>query len=87
MHSLCTTLCSHPVLALFDFTKPFCIKSNASDTAVGGVVTQKHACIHKPIAFLINTLMINKQSSSIHEYKLLAIVTYCKAWRLYIDGQ
>ena len=56
MHSLCTALCSHPVLALPDFTKPFHIESDASDTAVGGVLTQEHASVRKPIAFLSNTL-------------------------------
>ena len=49
MHSLCTALCSHPILALPDFTKPFCIESDASDTAVGGILTQEHASIHKPL--------------------------------------
>ena len=37
------------ILALPDFTMPFCIESNASDTVLGGVLTQKHASVHKPI--------------------------------------
>ena len=56
MCSLCTALYSHPVLALPDFTKPFCIESNASDDAVGGITTLQHASIHKPIIFLSNIL-------------------------------
>ena len=40
MCSLCTALCSHTVLALPDFTKPFQIGSDASETAVGDVFTQ-----------------------------------------------
>ena len=87
MYSLCTALCSHPVLALPDFTKPFCIESDASDTAVGGVLTQEHASVHKPIAFLSKTLTSSEQNYSVHDYELLAIVTCCKAWRPYIDGQ
>ena len=56
MRSLCTALCSHPVLSLPDFTKPFCIESNESETAAGSVLTQDHTSVHKPIAFLNKTL-------------------------------
>ena len=87
MHSLCTSLCSHSVLALPDFTKPFYIESDASDTAVGGVLTQEHASVHKPIAFHSNILTTSEQNYSVNDCELLAIVTYCKAWCPYIDGQ
>ena len=87
MHSMCIELCSHPVLVLPDFTKPFHIESDPSDTAVGSVLIQEHASVHKPIAFLRNRLSRSDQNYSVHDYKLLAIVTYCKAWRPYIDGQ
>ena len=60
MCSLCTSLYCHPVLALPDSTRPFCIESDASETAVGGVLTQEHASVQKPIAFLINTLTSSK---------------------------
>ena len=87
MHSLCTSLCSHPALTMPDFTKPFCIESNASNTAVGGILTQKHISIHIPIAFLSKTLTSSEQKYNIHDCELLAIVTYCKVWRPCIDGQ
>ena len=60
MRYLCTAVCSHPVLALPDLTRPLCIESNAPDTAAGGVLTQQHASIHKLIAFLSNTLTNSK---------------------------
>ena len=60
MCSLFTTLCSHTVLALPDFTKPFPIECNTSDTAVGVVLTQKHASIYKLLAFLRKTLTSSK---------------------------
>ena len=56
MLSLCSALCSHLVLALPDFTKPFCIENNIFDTTIGGVFTQMHASIHKSIAFSRKTL-------------------------------
>ena len=54
MHSLCTKICSHPVLALPDLTKPF--HSNTFNTAVSGVLMQQHASVRKPIALLSNTI-------------------------------
>ena len=68
MLSLCTALCSHPVLALPDFTKPFRIESAASDTTVGGVLTQEHASVHKPIAFLSKTLTSSEWNYSVHDW-------------------
>ena len=56
MCSLCTVLCIHPVFVLPDFTMPFRIESNAFGTTVGGAFIQKHASVHKPIAFLSKTL-------------------------------
>ena len=47
--SLCTTLCSNPVLALPDFTKVFQIESNASDTTIGILFTQQHISVEKPL--------------------------------------
>ena len=87
MHSLCTALCSHPILALPDFTKPFCIESDASDTAVGGVFTQQHVSVHKPIALFNRTLSSSETNYSVHDHELFAIVTCYKAQRPYFDGQ
>ena len=86
MHSLYTALCSHLVLAIPDYTKPFHIESDAFDTAVGGILMQEHTSIHKPITFLSNTFIRSGQNYSIHGHELLAIITCCKAGRLYIDG-
>ena len=57
MHSLCIAVCIHSVFALPDFTKSFRIENDPSDTAVGGVLTQDHASIHKPIDFCSKTLI------------------------------
>ena len=39
MLSLCTALCSQADLALPDFSTTFCIETDASDTAVGDILT------------------------------------------------
>ena len=87
MHSPCTALCSHFIVALLDFTKPFCIEIDAFNTAVGGILTQQYASIHNPIAFYSKTLSSSKLNYSVHDHELLAIITCCKTWRPYIDGQ
>ena len=87
MRSLCQALSSFPVLALPDFSKPFQIECDASDTAVGGVLTQEHDAVQKPLAFLSRTLTSSEKNYSVHDRELLAIVTCCKTWRPYIDGQ
>ena len=86
-HSLYTALCSHPVLILPDFTKPIHIESDTSETAVGGILTQEHASVHIPIAFLSNTLTSSEKNYSVYYHELLVIVACCKAWHPYIDGQ
>ena len=69
-----------------DLTKPFQIESDASDTLIGSALTQEYA-FAKLIAFFSNILTSNEKNHSVHNYELLAIVTCCKAWCPYIDGQ
>lgn len=48
--ALQTALCQSPVLALPDFTKPFCIETDASGTGIGAVLLQNG----HPLAFLLH---------------------------------
>ena len=70
MHSLYTELCSSLVFALLSFTKPFQIESDKSYSALGGIITQKHASVHKSFAFLSKTVTISKKS------RLFIILSY-----------
>ena len=78
MRSLCAALCSHPVLALPDFTKPFHIESDTSDTNVGGVLRQMNAFIHKPIDFLSNKLSNSERNYSVHGMNCLQLLLIAK---------
>ena len=84
--SICTALCIYHVFVLPDSTKPFSIKSDASDTAVRGVLTQKHESVHKAIAFLRKISTRSERNYSVNNLELLAVVTCCKAW-CNIDAQ
>ena len=75
-------LCSTPVLAISDFDTPFCIKTDASDHAVGGVLTQHE----RPIACYSRTLTSAQCNYPVHDHELLAIVEACARWHPYIDG-
>ena len=87
VHSLYTTLCSHPVITLLDSTKLFYIDTNASNTAVGGVFTQEHAFVYKTIAFLSKTFTRIWKKHSINNHELIEIIICCKAWCPSIDMQ
>ena len=56
IYSPFTALCSHPALALPNFTKPFQIESDASKSAVGCVLIQGHIYVYKPTAFVSKML-------------------------------
>ena len=63
MPSMHTEFCSHPVLALPNFIKPFRIESDTSDTIIGSVLIQEHASFHKSIAFLRKTLTVARKTA------------------------
>ena len=76
-------LCSAPVLALPDLQQPFEIETDASDYAVGAVLTQ-HG---HPVAYHSETL-----SDAVHKYptydkEMYSIVQACQQWKHYILGK
>ena len=74
-HALKQALTSAPVLALPDFSKPFCVETDASRTGIGAVLTQEG---HQ-LAFLSKSQCPRSQGLSTYEKEYLAIlgaVTY-----------
>jgi hypothetical protein len=65
------TLMSAPVLALPDFTKPFCIYTDACQTGVGAVLMQQG----HPLAFLSRALGPKNQGLSTYEKEYMAILS------------
>lgn len=73
-------LSSAPVLALPDFSKPFQIQTNASDTGVGAVLLQDG----HPIAFVSKALGPRTRGLSTYEKEALAIMVAVDQWRSYL---
>lgn len=80
----CKTLITNsPILAYPDFTKKFIITSDASDIAVGSVLSQDN----HPIAFHSRTLNSAEKNYSTIEKELLSIVDATKHFRPYLFGR
>jgi transposase InsO family protein len=78
-------LTSAPVLLIPDQTKPFTVTTDASDTAIGAVLSQDHGKGDQPIAFESRKLNSAELNYATHEKELLAIVHAIKLWRPYLE--
>ncbi|KAJ4801231.1 polyprotein [Rhynchospora pubera] len=74
---------SAPVLALPDFTQPFCIEADACETGLGAVLTQGG----RPLAYLSKALGPKNMAKSTYEKELMAILMAVSKWRHYLQGQ
>lgn len=72
-----------PVLAIPNFTKPFTIETDASDSGVGAVLMQGD----QPVAFMSKALGPNLQKLSIYEKEFLALIMAVEKWRSYLQRQ
>jgi hypothetical protein len=80
-------LMTAPVLKMPDYSQPFYIWPDASQLAMGGVLTQKEDDHHRPIAFLSSKFSVAEQNYSTTERELLAILLCLRRWRCYIEGK
>jgi len=76
-----------PILAHFDPTRPVIIETDASDFALGAVLSQRDekGCLH-PVAFHSRKFQPAEINYEIHDKELLAIVDAFKYWRRYCEG-
>ena len=77
-----SVLTSEPVLAYPNFEKPFELTTDASNFAIGAILSQDN----HPISYASRTLNPTEINYPTHEKELLAIVWACKYFRPYLFG-
>ncbi|POM81809.1 Retrovirus Polyprotein [Phytophthora palmivora] len=84
--SLKAKIASPPVLAIPDFGKPFRLRMDASDHAIGGVLFQEEVrgdeLVERPIPFGGRKYKDGENNYSIREKELLAILFGLRLWRV-----
>lgn len=78
---------NEPILKYPDFEQPFILTTDASDFALGAVLSQNEENIEKPVAYASRTLSNTETKYSTTEKELLAIVWACKHFRPYLYGR
>ena len=76
-----------PVLAHVDPGRPFIIETDASDFALGAILSQYQddGLLH-PVAFYSQKFSSAEMNYHIYDKELLAIITAFEQWRHYLDG-
>ena len=79
-------MCTRPILQYPDFKKPFTVTTDASDYAIGAVLSQENG--HDlPIAYLSRMLLKPEQNYSTTEKECLAILYAILHFRPYLYGR
>lgn len=80
-------LCNEPILQYPDFSKPFVLTTDASNVALGAVLSQGVIGSDKPVCYASRTLNKSEQNYSTIEKELLGIVWATKYFRPYLYGR
>lgn len=80
-------LINEPILWYPDFSKPFVLTTDASNVALGAVLSQGPIGSDRPIAYASRTLNDSEQNYSTIEKELLAIVWATKYFPPYLFGR
>lgn len=81
------SLTSTPLLSYPDFNKPFIVTTDASNFAVGAILSQGTIPLDKPICYASRTLNRAESRYSTIEKELLAVVYALALFRPYIYGR
>ncbi len=81
-------LCSAPLLVYANPNRPYVLQTDASDCAIGAVLSQRQDDdgSERPIAFWSHKLNKAEYNYSATEKELLAIVLSCEHWAGYLEG-
>lgn len=79
-------LSSNDILAFPDFDKPFILTTDASDKALGAVLSQNFHDGERPITFISRTLSKTEENYATNEKEMLAVVWALHSLRNFIYG-
>ncbi len=79
-------LAEEVVLAIPTEEGKFCIEADASEGAIGEVLSQEQDGKWCPVTFLSKSLMVTEQNYEIYNKELLAIILTLDEWRHYLMG-
>lgn len=79
-------LISAPVLVLPNVTEPFRIEVDASDFALGAVLSQKQGDKWHPVAYISKSLNLAERNYQVYDKEMLGIMTALDEFRHYILG-
>ncbi len=85
-HNLKTSFTTAPILIHADFSKPFFMETDASDFALGAVLSQMEGGRLHPVAFHSRKFSAAEINYEIHDKELLAIVDSFQEWRHLLEG-
>jgi hypothetical protein len=85
--TLKSRLTSDLVVKLPDLTKPFLLRTDASNTGLGAVLLQEHNDTKHPVAYASRKLTTTEQKYSTSEKECLAIVWAIKKFENYLYGK
>lgn len=87
MNTLKASLTRTPVLVYPDFRRPFVLSADASNHALGAVLSQEIEGEEHPVAYASRTLNKAEQNYSATERELLAIIWATAHFRCYLYGR
>lgn len=79
-------LTSAPILANPDYSRPFTIQSDASDTGIGAILVQGEGDDEKVIAYFSQKLSSAQRKYQTTERECLAVISAIEKFRPYIEG-
>jgi len=78
---------TEPVLVIPDLDKEMRVEVDASDFAIGGVLSMK--CEDekwRPVAYISKSLNETERNYEIHDKEMLAIIRCLEAWKHFLEG-
>ena len=82
-----TVFTTEPILAIPDIDREMRVEADASDYAMGGVLSTKcEDGKQRPVAFISKSLNATEQNYKIHDKEMLAVIRCLEAWRHYLEG-